>query len=142
MRPPGPGPRWGDRVAGIVLGILLGLGVIVAFVFLGSEDTIDAPRISRSDGGGGEDEVPVVRIVNGAPPPSGPARLASEQGASVRFTVDSAEPTRLEVPGYGISRAVEAGRSSFSFSAKRPGQYAVIVAGSNIAVATLRISRR
>jgi hypothetical protein len=38
-----------DRVFGILLGILLGLAIVIAFVFLGSEDTIDDPDIS--DGG-------------------------------------------------------------------------------------------
>jgi hypothetical protein len=35
-----------DRVVGIVLGILLGLAIVIGFVFLGSRDTIDDPSIS------------------------------------------------------------------------------------------------
>jgi uncharacterized membrane protein required for colicin V production len=35
-----------DRAIGIVLGILLGLAVIVLFLFLGSRSTIDSPDIS------------------------------------------------------------------------------------------------
>jgi uncharacterized membrane protein required for colicin V production len=35
-----------DRAIGIVLGILLGLAVIILFLFLGSRDTIDSPDIS------------------------------------------------------------------------------------------------
>jgi hypothetical protein len=38
-----------DRVIGIGLGILLGLAVIILFLFLGSRNTIDEPSIS---GGG------------------------------------------------------------------------------------------
>jgi hypothetical protein len=39
--------RWmGDRVIGIALGILLGLVVIVIFLFLGSRNTIDEPSLS------------------------------------------------------------------------------------------------
>ncbi len=34
-----------DRVIGILLGILVGLVMLVLFVFLGSEETIDAPSI-------------------------------------------------------------------------------------------------
>ncbi|HSK49408.1 MAG TPA: hypothetical protein VK889_02815 [Solirubrobacterales bacterium] len=34
-----------DWVIGIVLGIVLGLGVATAFVFIGSEDTVDAPQV-------------------------------------------------------------------------------------------------
>jgi hypothetical protein len=67
IRIPGPGPlqqvsrrpsrrsRRIDLVIGIVLGIVLGIAVIAALVFLGSEDTIDAPRLStpeRQDAGG------------------------------------------------------------------------------------------
>ena len=36
---------------GIVLGIVLGLGIVSAFVFLGSEGSIDAPRIKGVDTG-------------------------------------------------------------------------------------------
>jgi hypothetical protein len=40
-----------DLVLGIVLGIVLGLCIISAFVFLGSEGSIDAPRIKGVDTG-------------------------------------------------------------------------------------------
>ncbi len=40
-----------DRVVGISLGIVLGLAIVVVFVFLGSEGTIDAPRVSGANGG-------------------------------------------------------------------------------------------
>ena len=58
MAPPGPlavteSPRdgrepnpWVDRIIGIVLGIVLGVGIITAFLFIGSEDTIDAPALN------------------------------------------------------------------------------------------------
>lgn len=35
-----------DRAIGITLGILLGLAIVIAFVFLGSGDTIDDPSLS------------------------------------------------------------------------------------------------
>jgi hypothetical protein len=39
--------RWiGDRALGIALGILLGLAVIILFLFLGSRNTIDEPSLS------------------------------------------------------------------------------------------------
>lgn len=39
--------RWiSERVIGIVLGIVLGLAVIVLFLFLGSRNTIDEPSLS------------------------------------------------------------------------------------------------
>ncbi|MBM3667120.1 MAG: hypothetical protein FJW90_06500 [Actinobacteria bacterium] len=38
--------RAGDRAIGIALGILLGVAIVAAFVFLGSGETIDDPGIS------------------------------------------------------------------------------------------------
>lgn len=43
-------PRLETALA-ILVGIVLGLGVISAFVFIGSEGAIDAPRISGVDTG-------------------------------------------------------------------------------------------
>jgi hypothetical protein len=40
-----------DLAIGILLGLVLGLAVISAFVFLGSEGSIDAPRITGVDTG-------------------------------------------------------------------------------------------
>ena len=37
----------GDRAIGIALGIVLGIAVILIFLFLGSRSTIDAPSISN-----------------------------------------------------------------------------------------------
>jgi hypothetical protein len=39
--------RWIDRMAGIVVGVVLGLGVLVYFVFVHSEGTIDAPKVNE-----------------------------------------------------------------------------------------------
>ena len=38
---------WGDRAIGIALGLVIGIVAIILFVFLGSDDTIDAPSIDR-----------------------------------------------------------------------------------------------
>jgi hypothetical protein len=38
--------RTRDRVLGIALGILLGLAIVIGFVFFGSGDTIDDPDVS------------------------------------------------------------------------------------------------
>ncbi len=40
-----------DLALGILLGLVLGLGIVSAFVFLGSEGAIDAPRITGVDTG-------------------------------------------------------------------------------------------
>jgi hypothetical protein len=39
--------RWTDRIVGILVGVVLGLGVLVYFVFVHSEGTIDAPSIDE-----------------------------------------------------------------------------------------------
>ena len=39
-------PRVGDRAIGILLGILLGIAVILIFLFIGSRSTIDEPSLS------------------------------------------------------------------------------------------------
>jgi hypothetical protein len=36
-----------DRIVGIVLGILIGVAIVAAFVFLGSRSTIDSPSIDE-----------------------------------------------------------------------------------------------
>jgi hypothetical protein len=43
-----PRHRWADRLIGIAVGVLLGLGVLVYFVFVHSEGTIDAPQVNGS----------------------------------------------------------------------------------------------
>lgn len=61
--------RWVDWTVGIALGLVLGVAVVAAFVFLGSEDTVDAPSISG---------VNVTRqapaLPEGATPPQGPGQ--------------------------------------------------------------------
>jgi hypothetical protein len=52
-----PRRRWTDRLLGIAIGIVLGLGVLVYFVFVHSEGTIDAPKVDSAGSGktvGGE----------------------------------------------------------------------------------------
>jgi hypothetical protein len=133
-----------DLGIGIGLGIVLGIGVIVVFVFVGSEGTIDAPRISGVDtgkpGSAAADRVPLVLVRGGAPPPSGPARLQATHGDQVRFKLDTDIPIVIGVPGLGVSRSLDSGTSIVSFKATRPGLFPVIVTASHISVATLRVA--
>jgi hypothetical protein len=39
----------GDLILGITLGIVLGIAILAVFVFVFSEDTVDAPSIDRGD---------------------------------------------------------------------------------------------
>jgi hypothetical protein len=139
-----------DRLIGVVLGIALGAGVITAFVFAGSDQTIDAPLLSTeggkepAGGHGGEPRHPppvaTIRIAGGAPPSSGPPQLRYQRGDRVRLRVVSDESLALELTGYGITRSVTAGEpAEIDFRASKRGSYALIVGASHIAVAQLRI---
>ena len=138
------GRRRLDLGIGIGLGIVLGVGVIAVFVFVGSEGTIDAPRISGVDtgkpGSTTQERVPLVLVRGGAPPASGPARLQAVHGATVRFKLDTDIPIVIGVPGLGVSRSLDSGTTIVSFKATRSGQFPVIVTPSHISIATLRVS--
>jgi hypothetical protein len=146
------GGRRLDYAVGIAVGVVLGIAVIAAFLFLGSEGTIDAPRISGVDTGKPERSrpkpapeprpspgIPTVRVIGGAPPPAGPTRLRFHRGARVRFRVEAGEPVAIEVLGYGVAETVEPGEV-VSFKARRAGQFPVVVAASHIGIASLFIS--
>jgi hypothetical protein len=60
--------RIGDRVIGIALGLLLGLIVVVIFLFLGSRNTIDEPSLS-----GG------ATTVTHSQPAAPPAKVSTEK---------------------------------------------------------------
>lgn len=38
----------GDRLLGIFLGLALGLTIVAVFVFVFSEDTVDAPKLEQA----------------------------------------------------------------------------------------------
>jgi hypothetical protein len=149
-----PGSKRGrrlDLVVGITLGIALGIAIIIVFVFFGSEGTIDAPRISGVNTGKPAPRprptplppsapIPTVRVLGGAPPPSGPVRLRFRRGEQVRFRILTDAPVGIEIPGYGVDQTVES-RALINFRARRAGEFPVIVAASHINVAELRVAR-
>jgi hypothetical protein len=53
-----PRRRWTDRIIGIVVGLVLGLGVLVYFVFVHSEGAIDAPQVKESGSGQASTQTP------------------------------------------------------------------------------------
>ena len=84
-----------------------------------------------------------VQVVGGAPPEAtGPAHLDATQGDKVTFNVESDSAGTLAVTGYGISRTVDAGKTQITFTASKPGNFALINATTTIAVAQLRVSPR
>jgi hypothetical protein len=143
--------RWRDRIIGIALGVCLGVGVVVFFVFVYSERTVDAPSLSggaraggpkAAGGGGGNARPPVatVRVIGGTPPSSGPAELHYRKGDLVRLKVVSNLDESVELLGYGISRTVPANRPTpIRFKATKAGNFPLVVRASHIDVARVTV---
>ena len=150
--------RWTDRIVGIAIGVVLGLGVLVYFVFVHSEGTIDAPKVNEGKAQStvpahpGSPEQPaeapkkkpkpvtVVKVIGGAPPTgSGPKQLHFTKGEQVRFEIETAEPFSFEIKGLGITQSIDS-TSTISFKANKAGQFPVIATATLIGVADLLIS--
>jgi hypothetical protein len=152
--------RWLDWVLGIVLGVVIGLGVLVYFVFVHSEGAIDAPSIDESATTGQtttpaqpepsapkppakkpqeQKPVPIVKVIGGAPPTdSGPKQLTFHKGEKVRFEIETDEPFSFEIRGLNIKQSIEES-SIISFKATKAGQFPVIATATVIGVADLQI---
>jgi hypothetical protein len=156
--------RWLDWVLGIGIGLVIGLGVLVYFVFVHSEGTIDAPKVNEGGTTAGQTptrsqpetthqpeeekpaeakppvrQVPVVKVIGGAPPTdSGPKQLTFRKGEKVRFEIETDEPFAFEIRGLNIKQSI-AESSIVSFKATRVGQFPVIATATLIGVADLQI---
>jgi hypothetical protein len=154
---------WGDRIAGVVLGLVLGVAIVAVFVFVFSEQTIDSASISQggsaatgsqTGGGGGHARrhqgggapkpssvTATVPVVGGAPPESGPAHVDADQGDNVTLTINPDGDVSVELIGYGITKTIPASTPTpISFKAARPGNFALINTATHIAVAQLRVN--
>ena len=141
--------RWRDRVIGIVLGLILGVGIVTGFVFIYSEETVDAPSISAEGGGeargGGQASgvpppVATVSVIDGVPPASGPAELHYRRDELVRLRVVSDATVAVELIGYGIDRTIAAGEPALiRFKASKPGSFPLVVVASRIDVARITV---
>jgi hypothetical protein len=151
--------RWTDRILGVALGLILGAGTVVVFVFVYSEQTVDAPSISdegqaaRAGGdgpgsgpahprNGGPARLPpqTVRVIGGAPPPSGPAELHYRKGQPVRLRIVSDQPVSLQLLGYGPPFTAEADQPTVRrFKAAKAGSFPLVVVPSHIDVATITV---
>jgi hypothetical protein len=145
-----------DRAIGVVAGVVLGIAIVVVFVFFGSEGTIDAPRIShgattttntrthpkpKPKPSGPKTVTATVTIAGGAPPTSGPAQVVAHENDRVKLDVSSDAAVAVELLGYGITTTVESGKPSvISFKAAKTGNFPLIVSASHIAVAQIRVA--
>lgn len=78
-----------DILVGIPLGILLGVGIVTAFVFLGSEGTIDAPRLDSQIGATG---------ATGATGTTGVSRTTGPSGTPVASPAAPPKPAPPKLP--------------------------------------------
>jgi hypothetical protein len=69
----GSGSKPVDRAIGIVLGLLLGLAIVIGFVFFGSREAIDAPSLS------GDDQQPPAATQPAEPPATQPQQTEPGQ---------------------------------------------------------------
>lgn len=140
--------RWHDRIIGVVLGLIVGAGIVTGFVFVYSEETVDAPSISNGGGAAGGDgqgsgaspPIATVKVIDGRPPASGPAELHYRRDELVRLRVVSDGTVKVKLVGYGIDRTVPAGEPALiRFTASKPGDFALVVADSVIDIARVTV---
>ncbi|HEY0280290.1 MAG TPA: hypothetical protein VGC32_18650 [Solirubrobacterales bacterium] len=100
-----PRRRWTDRILGVAIGVLLGLGVLVYFVFVHSEGTIDAPKVNSSapgqaTGAAGGESLPGEGESNegGAPPAHPGSPEEPTEGEPKPGEGEAAKPRKKPVP--------------------------------------------
>jgi hypothetical protein len=93
-----PRRRWTDRIIGITIGVVLGLGVLVYFVFVHSEGTIDAPKINGSGSGTTSNQSPGETQLPGESPsahPDSPQQPATEGGEKPKSSQGEPKPVPI-----------------------------------------------
>lgn len=126
---------------GILVGIILGLGVLVYFVFFHSEGTIDAPTIGSPRSGAPSGQIP------GRPRPAHP-KSPQRQGdpsprdaeAQEQARIETDEPFSFEIRGLGTPGRIDR-TSTSSFKATKGRQFPVIATARLIGVGGLLIGR-
>jgi hypothetical protein len=158
-----------DRRLGIGIGLVLGVAAVILFVFVFSDDTVDAPAVDESktaqtttapadDEGDRPDkqatrpekpeepdepeEPPLATIeVAGGAPVGGVQTLETGKGEQIAFEVVSDVADEVHVHGYDISKDVEAGgKVRFSFVAEIDGIFEVEMENAGVQIAELRVN--
>lgn len=121
------------------------------FVFVFSEDAVDAPSID--EGGGSTATEPgsptapqeqaegEVIEVEGGQPVGGIKEIEVNSGGEVKLVVRSDLAEEVHIHGYDLSKRVEAGGSvSFDFEADLEGVFEVELEQSHVQIAELTVS--
>jgi heme/copper-type cytochrome/quinol oxidase subunit 2 len=161
--------RWTDRILGIAVGLVIGLGVLVYFVFVHSEGTIDAPKVNESgatttpstnpnlpahpgspeqpaSGGSTHPQsgskarpVPVVKVIGGAPP-TGTGPKQLHFRKGEKVRFEIETDEPFSFEIRGLGITESiASTSIISFQATKTGQFPVIATATVIGVADLLI---
>ena len=94
-----PRRRWTDRLLGIAVGIILGLGVLVYFVFVHSEGTIDAPQVNGAQTTTtGEGQAPGLPAHPGSPEEPAESEANGGAGAGESTSPGQTKPKQRPVP--------------------------------------------
>jgi hypothetical protein len=139
-----------DRRLGAAIGLLLGIGAVILFVFVFSDDTVDAPAVDEpaaietttSTTTTTTEKAPVTTIeIVGGEPKGGVEELEVNKGDQVKFKVVSDAASEVHVHGYDLFENVEAGGSvSFSFVAEIDGIFDVELEDTATQIAELRVN--
>lgn len=143
-----------DRRLGIGIGLLLGVAAVILFVFVLSDDTVDAPAVNdttRAQTTTGdqpktkpekpaEPPLPTIEVVGGQPT-GGVETLEVDKGETVEFLVRSDVAEHVHVHGYDLFEDIAAGGNvKFSFVAEIDGIFEVELEDSATQIAELRVN--
>lgn len=147
-----------DRRTGIIIGLVLGIAAVVLFLFVLSDDTVDAPAVDETTQVEttitGEEpekkdppaepppEPPLLTInVAGGQPEGGVQTIETEKGQEIAFQVRADAPEHVHVHGYDLFEDVEPGRpAKFSFVAEIDGIFEVELEDSAVPILELRVT--
>lgn len=154
-----------DRRLGIGIGLVLGVAAVILFVFVFSDDTVDAPAVDEKttaqtttpddDEGKGPGkqatkpeepkkpaEPPLATIeVAGGEPVGGVQTLETAKGEQIAFQVISDAADEVHVHGYDVFKDVEAGgKARFSFIAEIDGIFEIELENAGVQIAELRVN--
>jgi hypothetical protein len=142
-----------DRRLGIGIGLVLGVAAVILFVFVLSDDTVDAPAVdetipaqtttkpaSTKPDKPAKPSLPTIEVVGGQPK-GGVEELEADKGETVEFRVRSDIAEHVHVHGYDLFKDIAAGGMvKFSFVAEIDGIFEIELEDSAVQIAELRVN--